>query len=125
MVRVNTPLVKLLTLVLIDASTVITGKHRQTVTVPSHERGAGRMTVLEQIKQNRCIWYNNMGQETRDFDALLAIIDVAINSCRDVTTLGRFASSVDPVRWVEELQAHLETGSDNHSERGSDDDTGD
>lgn len=47
------------------------------------------MTLLEQIKQNRRIWYNNMGQETRDFDALLQIIDMAINSCRDVTTLGK------------------------------------
>ena len=35
-------------------------------------------------------------------------VKIAINSCKDVTTLRRFVSSVDPVRWVEELQAHLE-----------------
>lgn len=35
-------------------------------------------------------------------------IEIAVNSCKDVTALQRFASSVDPVRWVEQLQAHLE-----------------
>lgn len=35
-------------------------------------------------------------------------INIAVNSCKDVTRLGRFAASVDPVRWVEELQCHLE-----------------
>jgi hypothetical protein len=43
-----------------------------------------------------------MNDKTKD-----AIL-VAINSCKDVTTLGRFAPTVDPVRWVEQLQAHLE-----------------
>lgn len=36
-------------------------------------------------------------------------LQVAINTCRDVTTTGRFAAGVDPVRWVEQLQAHLES----------------
>jgi len=35
-------------------------------------------------------------------------IEIAINSCKDVTTLGRFTASVDPVGWVAELQEHLE-----------------
>lgn len=67
------------------------------------------MTRLEEIRQNRRIWHGGMGQVTRDLDDLLSIVDMAINSCKDITTLGRFAPSVDPVRWVEQLQAHLET----------------
>lgn len=35
-------------------------------------------------------------------------LNIAIQSCKDVTTLGRFAKSVDPVRWVAQLQSHLE-----------------
>ncbi len=36
-------------------------------------------------------------------------LQIAINTCKDVTTLGRFSKAVDPVRWVEQLQAHLES----------------
>lgn len=35
-------------------------------------------------------------------------LQIAVESCRDVTRLGRFAKSVDPVNWVAQLQAHLE-----------------
>jgi hypothetical protein len=35
-------------------------------------------------------------------------IEIAINSCGDVTKLGRFSRAVDPVRWVQQLEAHLE-----------------
>lgn len=34
-------------------------------------------------------------------------VQVAINTCGDVTQLGRFSRSVDPVKWVADLQAHL------------------
>lgn len=34
-------------------------------------------------------------------------IHVAISACKDVTELGRFAKSVDPVGWVAEIQEHL------------------
>lgn len=67
------------------------------------------MTRLDEIKLNRRIWHSGLGQTTKDIDDLISIIDTAINSCKDVTTLQRFAPAVDPVRWVEQLQAHLET----------------
>jgi hypothetical protein len=64
---------------------------------------------------------NALAKSKSDIDYLLSLIkdggaedslydsaQVAINSCKDVTTLKRFAASVDPVRWVEQLQAHLE-----------------
>lgn len=35
-------------------------------------------------------------------------IAIAFNTCRDVTELGRFSPTVNPVRWVEQLQKHLE-----------------
>lgn len=41
--------------------------------------------------------------------APLDALRLAINSCKDVTKLGRFSPSVDPVRWVAQLQAHLES----------------
>ena len=34
-------------------------------------------------------------------------VTVAIHACTDVTRPGRFAPSVNPVRWVAELEAHL------------------
>lgn len=49
---------------------------------------------------------------TRSSDASKEVYDqlnIAIEACKDVTLLGRFSRSVDPVGWVAELQAHLET----------------
>ena len=39
--------------------------------------------------------------------ALRDAVTVAIHACTDVTRPGRFAPSVNPVRWVAELEAHL------------------
>lgn len=46
--------------------------------------------------------------------ALRESIEIAVNSCKDVTQLGRFSRSVDPVRWVEQLQAHLNMAAHSH-----------
>jgi hypothetical protein len=35
-------------------------------------------------------------------------LQIASNTCNEVTTLGRFSPSVDPVRWVEQLKAHID-----------------
>jgi hypothetical protein len=35
-------------------------------------------------------------------------LQIASNTCNDVTALGRFSPSVDPVRWVEQLKAHID-----------------
>lgn len=39
---------------------------------------------------------------------LVGALEIASNTCGDVTELGRFSRSVDPVRWVSELKAHLD-----------------
>lgn len=39
--------------------------------------------------------------------SLKEALEVAVNSCGDVTKLGRFSRAVDPVRWVAQLEAHL------------------
>jgi hypothetical protein len=39
-------------------------------------------------------------------------IEIAIHSCGDVTKLGRFSRAVDPVRWVRQLEAHLQAALD-------------
>ena len=36
-----------------------------------------------------------------------AALSIAANTCADVTSIGRFSPIVDPVRWVEQLEAHL------------------
>lgn len=36
-------------------------------------------------------------------------IQMAVNTCRDVTSLGRFSNGVDPVRWVQALEDHLKS----------------
>lgn len=43
-------------------------------------------------------------------NALGRRVEIAVNTCKDVTTLRRFAACVDPVRWVEQLQSFLENG---------------
>lgn len=43
-----------------------------------------------------------------EVERLREAIEIAANTCSDVTRLGRFAASVDPVRWVEQVKAHLE-----------------
>lgn len=42
------------------------------------------------------------------YDELVKALEVASNSCRDVTELGRFSPSVNPVRWVAQLKAHID-----------------
>ncbi len=56
--------------------------------------------LLEAIKVNAELVDENRIAQHR--------IKVAINSCKDVTRLERFAPSVDPVRWTVQLQAWLE-----------------
>lgn len=40
--------------------------------------------------------------------ALTEAVQIAVNTCGDVTQIRRFASFVDPVAWVDQVQAHLE-----------------
>lgn len=53
-------------------------------------------------------WCSTHGAERR-IEQLERAVEIAVNSCRDVTRLGRFALNVDPVRWVAQLKAHLES----------------
>ena len=52
---------------------------------------------------------HSRAQELEDENRRLReAIEIAIHSCGDVTKLGRFSRAVDPVRWVQQLEAHLQ-----------------
>lgn len=48
-----------------------------------------------------------LDEVTRQRDELLDALTIAAASCSDVTRVGRFIPAVDPVRWVQQLEAHL------------------